>query len=411
MNDKSPSSSIPVGAPQISARNSDAVLIPDAAALMREARAETGLQDYGPSDWFVEPLSIEIQSINTEAQLNQSGALIQRDRLVGALGNRLRLFEAIRRNPEILTTNIRVGAVLLALSRSGTTMLHRLLNEVPRITGVTWWESHYPAELEADRRSDVSKRRAAAQIRFDQMLTTIPDLMSIHPMSLDQVDEEITILDQSFMSTTAESFLWLPTYAKWLETADHQPAYDELVLWLRYLQWQDPARAGAVWVLKTPNHIAAISAALKAFPDATFVMTHRDPLRCIPSYCSMVSSLYHWSSDHVDLRAIGQHWQRRWSDALRGLYELRENPQIDARFLDIRYENLTANAFEAAQAVFHRMGLQLTPAEEAALVAHLNDNPRDSRPNHQYSLEKFGLTEESLKDAFSFYRTRMWPNI
>jgi len=385
--------------------------IPSPAELMAEASKLTGLSDFGPSDWFLMPLGIEVESINAEARLTESGAAVQRGRLVGALANRLRLFEAIRRHPEIATWPIRVAGLLLGLSRSGTTMMHRLLNSVPGITAMKWWETHYPAPLEDEVQGQPAARRAAAQALFDHMLATIPDLMSIHPMSLDHVDEEITVLDQSFMSTTPESFLWIPTYAKWLETADHQPAYDELVLWLRYLQWQDPAREGAVWMLKTPNHIAATAAALKAFPEATFIMTHRDPVRAIPSYCSMVSSLYRMSSDHVDLKAIGRHWQHRWSSALRQLFALRDaDPAVDARFLDLRYDDIVAAPMEQVRKVYARIGKALMSEDEAIMADWLKANARDNRPPHRYELGQFGLTEQGLKESFAFYRARMWPD-
>lgn len=382
--------------------------IPSPQELMAEAVRVTGLTDFGPSDWFLQPLTIQVDSINSEARLNESGAAVQRGRLTGALVNRLRLFEAIRQHPEIATWPVKVAGVLLGLSRSGTTMMHRLLNSVPGITAMKWWETHHPAPFENEAKAQPTERRAQAQALLDHMLATIPDLMSIHPMSLDHVDEEITVLDQSFMSTTPESFLWIPSYAKWLETADHRPAYDELVLWLRYLQWQDPSREGAVWMLKTPNHIAATSAALKAFPDATFIMTHRDPVRAIPSYCSMVSSLYRMSSDHVDMKAIGLHWQHRWSSALRQLYDLRAgDPAVNARFLDLQYDEIVADPLAQVRKVYARANLDFTPEEEAIMRQSLKDNARDNRPPHQYALENFGLSEEGLKEAFAFYRQKI----
>ena len=154
-------------------------LIPSPAELMAEAQALTGLSDFGPSDWFLTPLGIEVSSINAEARLNDAGAVVQRGRLVSALANRLRLFEAIRKHPEIASVPVTVSAVLLGLSRSGTTMMHRLLNSVPGITAMKWWETHYPAPLEEEVPGQPVGRRAAAQALFDQMLATIPDLMSI----------------------------------------------------------------------------------------------------------------------------------------------------------------------------------------------------------------------------------------
>ena len=37
------------------------------------------------------------------------------------------------------------------------------------------------------------------------------------------------------------------------------------------------------WLLKTPQHIQAIDAILKVYPDAKFVYTHRDPAEMMSS--------------------------------------------------------------------------------------------------------------------------------
>lgn len=384
--------------------------LPDIPTLMEEARAATGLADFGEDDWWREPLSIQLDSINREARLNESGAITQRARLVGALANRLRITDALKRHPEIHDEPLQVSAVLLGLPRTGTTMLHRLLHASPGITAMRWWETHYPAAFPGEEPGDPSARRAAAKQIFDHMLATIPDLMSIHPMSLDQPDEELTVIDQSFMGTAAESFLWLPSYAAWLEQADQTSAYRELIVWLKYMQWQDPARRGQAWVLKSPNHITATAAALAAFPDAVFVMTHRDPVRSVPSYCSMVSSLYRMSSDEADLAAIGRHWQHRWAHGARRLFALRDaDPAVEARFLDVRYDESVKDPLAQARRVFARMGRELTDEDETAMRGWLAANARDGRPAHRYDLERFGLSEESLAETYGFYRRRIWP--
>ena len=65
------------------------------------------------------------------------------------------------------------------------------------------------------------------------------------------------LLDQFFIGTRVECFLWVPSYAKWLETADQRTAYQELKTQLKFLQWQDPKRRGKAWILKTPQHLSA----------------------------------------------------------------------------------------------------------------------------------------------------------
>ena len=57
-------------------------------ALIAEARAATGLDDFGPAD-FEEGLGVLCDSLNAEAQLNELGHVAFPGMLVGSLANRL----------------------------------------------------------------------------------------------------------------------------------------------------------------------------------------------------------------------------------------------------------------------------------------------------------------------------------
>ena len=62
-----------------------------------------------------------------------------------------------------------------------------------------------------------------------------------------------------------------------------------------------------------------------------------------------------------------------------------------------------------ARIVYDRLGLDFSASDEAIMKAWVGGNQRDNRPAHEYSLQQFGLTEQGLKDAFAFYRSRMFP--
>src|SRR5690606_2173973 len=80
----------------------------DVDALVRAARAQTGLHDFG-DEWFREPLEVLVDSIEREAKLSTLGRTIVRTRLVGALATRLRVEALLRRHPEILDLDLDRG--------------------------------------------------------------------------------------------------------------------------------------------------------------------------------------------------------------------------------------------------------------------------------------------------------------
>jgi len=378
-------------------------------ALTKEARRRTGLDDFGP-EHFVEPMRVLLDSTRREARLSDMGRVIQAETILNSLATRLHTVEATKRHPEILDEPVTVAATIVALHRTGSTLTHRMLSSAPSMTALKWWEAQYPVPFPGEQRGHPDARRQAAQEKLDSWLQAMPDLMSIHPMSLDQPDEETTILEQAFVGLSPESFLWVPSYARWSAEADHSHAYEDLRLALQYLQWQDQSRKGRSWILKTPSHLPAPEALARAFPESLIIMTHRDPLKTTPSFCSMSYTLHTMQSNEVDPVALGAHWSKRLATLMGRLLEARARIG-EHRFFDVRYEDLVAAPLDAARRIFARMGRTLTPADEAAMTAWLAANGRDNRPSHQYSLEQFGLSADQLKADFAAYRERfILPN-
>lgn len=64
------------------------------------------------------------------------------------------------------------------------------------------------------------------------------------------------------------------------------------------MQWKNPN--APVWLLKCPSHILHVRAFLTAFPDARFVVTHRDPLRVICSLTSLWAVYRNLCTDEID---------------------------------------------------------------------------------------------------------------
>lgn len=377
--------------------------IPGRAALVAEAVAAAGLDDFG-DPWLFENLDALISSLNADAQLTSMGAAAARGMILGALGNRLRHVNLLARNPEILQERVRVAAVVVSLPRTGSTMLHRMLASAPGMTGMRWFEAQNYAPLAGERRGDPSPRREAAQAILDYMLTHAPDLMSVHPMSLDQPDEELIALGLLFSSTMAEGTYFVPGFARWLIAHSRTRCYADLRQILQSLQWQDTGRRDARWVLKTPGHLIGLKGVLATFPEARIVMTHRDPLAVVPSFCSMMATLYGMNST-VDRHTIGAFWLRRLAEWL-ALFMADRDQADPARFIDVRYSDIVRQPVEEGTRVLKASGIAVTPALVAGMQDWIEANRREDRAPHRYTLEAFGLEREQVEETFAAYRAR-----
>ena len=125
----------------------------DPAELMATARAETGLDDFGPDD-FVERLGVLCRAMREEGGFNGAGIMQQHVFILGLLKNRLLIEDLVRRHPEILDEQIVAPIIICGLPRTGTTHLHNLMSADPALRSLPYWESLEPvlAESRAARR-------------------------------------------------------------------------------------------------------------------------------------------------------------------------------------------------------------------------------------------------------------------
>jgi hypothetical protein len=367
--------------------------------LIEKASAKTGLSDFG-DDWFREPLDVLVNSLNTEASLSPLGLELTTHRLTALLADRLRLRELQRKNPSVLDVEVRVAAEICGLPRTGSTLLHRLLAASPQVTSTLSWEVAYPVPF-PEEGPDAAVRKRRAQERMQVFAQLSPDFGDLHTVVWDGPEEDVILLDRTFVSMSFDSFYWVPSYGDWLRSADQRPAYRELREWLQVLQWQDPLRTGRPWVLKSPHHLTAADTVLDTFPDCKIVMTHRSPVNAVPSYASMVRAMSAQYSENVDPVRIGQYWSRRFAKTLRDFGAARAaRPE---RFVDVRFADTVSKPLEVARQVLDALGLPAGPADDRAFEAYLEQNRTERHGAHTYAPLDFGLTEDQLKRDFAFY--------
>ena len=364
----------------------------DVGAMVARAKRRTRLTDFG-DEWFLEPLAVLVDAINTEAQLTPVGQWIQKARLTGALAKRLRVEELLRQHPEIRDIDLGKIIVIASLQRTGTTTLHRLIAADPRARKLLAWEALDP--LPSPARTRIRRARVAERA----IAYMAPEFFAVHPIEHDAPEEDVLLLDLCFMSQSPEAVMYVPSYANWLEGQDHTKAYAYQATLLKVLHWQRP---GDFWVLKTPHHAEHLDVILEVFPEAIVVQTHRDPQTIVPSFCSMVAHGRGMLSDRIDTREIAAHWTRKMRRMMELSIEARK--VAPSRFVDVSYYDLLADPIAELQRIYRRADIAFDDAAVQAAENAATENARHRYGKHVYRVDDFGLTGESVERCFSFYR-------
>ena len=255
-----------------------------------------------------------------------------------------------------------------------------------------------PSEVHED-----PKRIRVARTSVKAVELMSPGFFAIHPIDAIQPEEDILMLDVSFLSTTTEAMMNVPSYAAWLETTDQSPAYEYAVKLLKFLQWAKPAKR---WLLKTPHHLEFPHLITKHFGDVKFIWPHRNIYESVPSYLSMLTYNYMMFSDAVDERKIAAHWVRKTGYMLEQALDYRLKGNNNDKFLDIYYKDLIGDSMRELGRIYSMDG-GLNDVLVERFRQHELENPHRKHGIHQYSLGDFGLTEADIDKHTSHYQEFM----
>lgn len=229
-----------------------------------------------------------------------------------------------------------------------------------------------------------------------------PDFSAIHPVEAAEPEEDCLLFDFGFNSTVPEATWRVPSFSAHLEAMDHGPAYEEVALWLKYLQWQRP---GGAWLLKTPQHLEHLDTLLATFPKARILWIHRDPCVTAASFSSMMAHAWGVFSDRVDPHEVAEHWINKAQGMVERAMAVRRKvgPGL---FRDVSYYQLVADPTRVLEDVYAFLRRDLTPGIRAGMQAWQAANPQHKHGRHRYQLEDFGLSRDRVDRMFATYRER-----
>ena len=373
----------------------------DVEQLVETAVARAGSDDFGEETWR-EGLEILVGSLTAESALNELGESVMIDQIVGLLVNRLEVEQWHARHPEIADQEIVAPLFGLGLPRTGSTALSFLLASDTARRSLRTWEAGAPCPPPETATEYTDPRIAQTQAGIDMTNEMFPGFFGMLPTSATGPQECILLMALDFRSQLFEGMARIPTYSSWLLACDMEPAYRYHRRVLQLLQWRCPPER---WWLKTPAHMHSIAALDRIYPDARFVMTHRDVGKVLPSVCALFEALSNVLTDHPDPVAIGTHNAALWCYSLQRLMEFRDNGNED-RFFDVSFQAVQHDPMAAVEQLYAELGDELSADARRRMQDFWAESSKDRSGPHAYRGETFGLDPASIREQFAFYYDR-----
>jgi hypothetical protein len=342
----------------------------------------------------VDGLRLLLSDLAAYPELSAMGWTSTQDQIRDRLRNRVVVRDVQASRPDVRDEPVTAPVFVVGLPRTGTTLTYNLIARHPGHRGPKLWEM---TNLGLPRPAAERERLIAqARKRFATVAKLSPAWAHLHPLIADGEEEDFMLRAHTEMYAT-----WgpMPRYLDHLAQADLTDDYRFL---RDALQVMAAGEAPERWVLKHPMSLWRMPEILRAFPDARFVWTHRAPGAAVASGCSMAEATHvmYTKPGRIDLDRIGRDWLGISAGGVERAVRLREELPADA-VIDVVYDDLVAEPETVLRGVFDRLGVAWGETDDANLAAARD---RTGHRPHVYTLERYGLTEAQVAEAFAAYR-------
>jgi hypothetical protein len=168
------------------------------------------------------------------------------------------------------------------------------------------------------------------------------------------------------------------------------------------LQLLQRGRPEATWVLKTPVYLPILDLLFATYPDASVLLTHRDPLKTLPSGLSTLASCRWHRSDRVDLERIRAGGSGLF-DLLLHVRKRREQGDLPARFADLHFQALMRDPVATIRDAYAQIGRRFDPGFADAIRRYLADKPKGKHGQHRYGPEDWDFTQGEIRERTRAY--------
>jgi hypothetical protein len=366
---------------------------PTPEQLLDEAVAVSGHTDFGPGD-FRDGLGVLLASLECDGDLDPDTDVAVVGDLRRRLVNRLEVEAHYAEHPDVENVAIGGPVDINGLPRTGTTALADMLSLDPQFRCLRGWEQYRPVPPPlAGGAADDPRRQAFVRAHDERPVAQA----AMHIFEIDATMEDTEILGMAFHGQ--QMTLPVTGYRKWWRRADLTQAYAYHRRVIKLLGSKCPPE---LWLFKAPHHKFHLEALANAYPDIRFVMTHRDPAKVVPSYTSLVSTIFPRPAGPRDLQALGREVSEHLREGMERAIDERARIGED-RFLDVHHRELVTDPKGTVRRVYDWLGLELKTDVARTISSWQDANAMGAKGAHRYTAEQFGLAVDQIRSDYDFY--------
>jgi Sulfotransferase family len=370
--------------------------------IIEGAKAAAGLSNFGVDGWQ-EGLEVLTDSVNREADLNEMGVASYIGQCTMFLMRRLEIEDWYSRHPEIDEQEIVAPLLVLGMPRTGSTALHCQLGEDRAVRVMRNWECMMPCPPPEAATYWTDPRIAMMEEQMKLRDIETPRMKQMLPSSATTPTEDQVTMGFDFKSQMFQATFRIPSYTDWFNNrADLVPTMQYVKRVLKLLQWRCPPTR---WRLKNPTYMLLIDALDKVFPDARYVMTHRDVADVIPSVADLYFELSRNNTDRPDKPWMGAVMRECCALGLQRMIAFRDAGN-EHRFFDIHFAAFQKDPFPSLEGLYKFLGEELTQDTRERVTRWRAEQPRDKHGLHEYDPAEFGLDRDELRKYYKFYSGR-----
>ncbi|KAG8462377.1 hypothetical protein KFE25_012197 [Diacronema lutheri] len=355
--------------------------------------------------------------------ISATGRMMLNQLMNGWLDTRVAVDNYCRAHPEVTATPIKRPVIIIGCPRTASTFMHKLLAQDPKLRKPLFWELAIPSPPPDPATYATDARRSLVATGFRSFDAISPhfytDVHKYHYFGVDEIEEDSVLVHYAgVLAMHGIAFAGDSAYARWQrDPRTKEAAYlvHKKVLQILSCKWEQPVQ----WLLKAPTiHSCFLEQLLKVYPDACLVVTHRQPVEVLPSWCKFVLSpmcatLWRHGTKHRLAEAKAREQLELFERIEETIARVRQTH--GAQMFDVEYASLMANPMAVVERCYAHFQMPLSPEARGAMATFIagsgsgHQNKKFGKVSTQEHADFLGVVGLSADDVTERLRIAALP--